>query len=1006
MNGGGELFIERLYDVVSRNSDRAAVVVDGEAVFTYGQLWDASERIGRALSNRGVGKESVVGICLPKSAATIATFIGVWRCGAAWTPIESTLPDERVKFLVEDPSCELIATDTRLSSRFDGDTPKVLDVDSLLNSNTSLDRFEAKDPFLGGMQCRPSHSDLAYIIYTSGSTGLPKGVEVTHRGLVPMLLQQIQALQLTPKSRSLFLLSTSFDASVSDVGTALLIGASLFIEPSLYVDGRFQATSKDLVKIIRRREISYVDIPPSVLSQIEPEACPPCLTTILIGGEVCSPEVVRRWARRVRLLNVYGPTEATICSSLSICNSEAWKRPLIGQPLEGVEYLIDGDLNSGELLIGGNCLARGYRNRPELTAERFITLKGKTVYRTGDLVRRDNDGEYVFVGRIDRQIKLRGHRIEPREIETVANSHPDVERSVVMLVKKGLHCFVVANEKKTSLLDDLRGMMRAKLPTHAVPSRFSLLDELPTTLTGKVDFKKLEVKVKEHRLKAASSLKSKQLSSAETIIVEIFKAVLGHSDFTLDDHFFSIGGDSLRAMEVCVMSLEKGLKISPQLLVADGTIKSICRDLVDAERCGEFKSAQELRDDIDQIIASGKNLKPSVKNIGKRSDNHSILLTGASGFLGVRLLFRLLKLPQVSITCLVRGKDRHHSRQRLLQAIADNQLKLSASQLARLNVISGDVALPQFGLLKTAYDHLSKEIGKVIHSAAEVNTTMTYDGLRPSNVIAIRHVADFIREGSPKALEYISTLSVFVGTDQCQGVFWESDNLESTSWVYGGYAQSKWAAEVLLREAVKKYSLDKVRIFRLGLLTGDVETGIAPQLDLLTLTVKGLAQIGVAPNCGEHLRLDVTPVNYAADVLAYICQGVSTPAPNAFHVAHPFGLTARSLFKNLQIVCPNIEIVSPQKFHNTVATLPTHWQTAMACLSVSSAVSESDNAQSNFGKPRGVSSIDLFQATGATFDMTETKRSLAGSGLEPPQLNDVFVQRMISSIMATNRKAY
>ncbi len=400
-------FLTRFRSIVDQFGTHPAIVEDGKTTYTYRQLWNAAGNTAAWLQSNGVTANSMVAISLEKSAAWIAAMLGVWRCGAAWVPIEPTLPQDRIDLLLKDSQAVWTIDDQNLNNAIDssGDT-------SSLTLTSELE-------------------DIAYLIYTSGTTGMPKGVEVGHRFLVPMLDQQIRAVQMNEFSRSLFLLTTSFDAAVSDIGTALLSGAALYLETTLEQASRLTATPQQLLSVLADRKISYVDCPPSLLAKLDPKQKPKTLKSILIGGEVCPPDVVRRWASAVRLINVYGPTECTICSSFSICSPITWDRPLIGQPLTGVEYYIEED--TSELLIGGDCLAIGYRNMPGLTDEKFIFVDGKRFYRTGDRVKRDADGEYVFQGRTDRQIKIRGLRIEPAEIESILLEQACVRQAAIVL---------------------------------------------------------------------------------------------------------------------------------------------------------------------------------------------------------------------------------------------------------------------------------------------------------------------------------------------------------------------------------------------------------------------------------------------------------------------------------------------------------------------------------------------------------------------------------------------
>ncbi len=344
---------------------------------------------------------------------------------------------------------------------------------------------------------------LAYVIYTSGSTGTPKGVLIEHRGIVNLLDAQVPLFGLRPGSRALFYLSTSFDASISDVGTALLSGATLCIEPPERL-----RPGPDLIELLRIRQITHVDIPPAVLPLLDPETLPACLETVIIGGEPCPPEVVRRWARRVRVVNVYGPTEATVCTSLCLCDPNTWDAPLLGRPIPNVAYRILDESGvavpqgtPGELCIGGFGLARGYLNRPELSARKFIVHEGERLYRTGDKVALRSDGEYQFLGRVDRQVKIRGLLIEPEEIEAQLLTHPQIQQAAVVKrplgrqSHKGLTAFVVARRgSSTPSVQGLRQHLARSLPRWMLPQRFEFLSRLPLNAHGKVDLANLAMR--------------------------------------------------------------------------------------------------------------------------------------------------------------------------------------------------------------------------------------------------------------------------------------------------------------------------------------------------------------------------------------------------------------------------------------------------------------------------------------------------------------------------------
>ncbi len=354
-------------------------------------------------------------------------------------------------------------------------------------------------------------------------------------------------------SRALVFHSTAFDAFLSDVGTALLSGAALCLEDSAALQG-------SLLEVMAARQITHADLPPSLLAMLDPERAPKSLKTIVIGGEVCPASVVRRWARQRNVVNVYGPTEATVCTSQCRCDPNTWGRPLLGRPLAGIEYVLlkaDGTRASGgeegELLIGGPCLARGYVNRAVETAARFVFYDGRRFFRTGDRVRLDHDGEFVFLGRLDRQIKLRGLRIELEEIEAVLCRIPGIRRCAVVCRKlspaarrEQLVAFLESDG--TLPRNQVLATLRQSLPAWMVPARIEVQVRLPITASGKIDLELLRTR----------NLSSAQIGAADSdaeepqaaLLLRVFRSVLGVEGYGLHDDFFEHGGDSLSVFEV------------------------------------------------------------------------------------------------------------------------------------------------------------------------------------------------------------------------------------------------------------------------------------------------------------------------------------------------------------------------------------------------------------------------------------------------------------------------
>jgi amino acid adenylation domain-containing protein/thioester reductase-like protein len=1088
-------FVDRFLEVSKRSPDACAIMQEGIAKFSYAQLTDAAKVIASRLQKNGVQRGTVVAIAVEKSPEYVASMLGIWFTGAAFVPIDPRLPQERIAFIIREANIGITigwedsVVDSLVTVSCRAQKPDCVKRDGFsvrVTADGPMAHVTADDPSAKMSSIEPaavlrtttiSEDDLAYIIFTSGSTGEPKGVMVEHRGIVNFLDAQIKGFHLSEKSRALFYLSTNFDASVSDIGTALLSGATLCMEPEAVLK-----PGSEFVQILHDRRITHMDIPPSVLAVLKVDEMPDSLETIIIGGEACAPQVVRNWARRFRVVNVYGPTESTVCTSFCQCDVQTWERPLIGQPIPGVEYVVlDENLNSvpretpGELYIGGTGLARGYLNNPGLTAIKFITLDGRRLYRTGDQVKADKEGEIEFLGRTDRQFKIRGLLVEPEEIEARLKEHAAVHNAVVLKralsaesKREALVAFVVFRhdqeigsdqqiepDHETRLAqetrndreirraqvigrDQLREHLSLRLPRWMVPQHFEFVEELPQTLTGKTDISKL----RSSALSRNSANETAPLDGMAERIAQIWKEVLELDHVSIDDDFFDLGGDSFAVIEVAAAAEARGMRLPPALLMTHTKLSN----LADAAAVlGEKRTSREssgamtceaLRKDIALSLDWRELLDAARRRTGALSAQtghvltgapcsqsgdvltgvrltqlDAVLVTGASGFLGSRLLFELLKATQAKIFCLVRAPSPSQAEQRVINAMSKQHLAVENEQLNRIEYLCGDLERFHFGLEQDNWEKLSETVDCVFHCAAQVNMLMSYKALRSSNVGATFEVIRFLAEGRIKALHYASTLSVFVATDRNEGVALENDDLSSTKLVYGGYAQTKWASEVLLR-SVEPY-LGPISYYRLGLITGDSTTGATADSDFLALFMRGLATLGCVPPIEESIRVDVTPIDYCARAIAKIAlsrqsqlsQSVLDSKPDAasktqrgsktqfgskpdlptdmarasvrtastFHIANPKSLALAELVRLMRDCNVDLESVSTEQFLSRTAKLSVSDGAAAAA---SLALCRSLGDAATFENLR---TVDLFQATNITFDTHNTILALGNA---------------------------
>lgn len=1023
----GRSFLDVFKSIVDAHRDKDAIVTEGRHKVTYGQLLSKACGIAKLLRDLGAEEGEPVGIGITKSAEYIASMLGIWLARAAFVPIDPLLPKERAQYIINQSKIRFALVSESGGSTLSALGVKTVPIDGDWKDDGSFQTLSDKS-----MSAPPER--LAYIIYTSGSTGRPKGVMVPHAGIWNFLSQQIDAFKFDDKSNSLFVLSTNFDASVSDIGCALLAGSTLFIEPPGLL-----APGPHFPELLKERNITHMDVPPSLLKTIPSDQAPPSLKTIIIGGEACAPDVVRDWAKKCLVVNVYGPTESTVCTSLGACDSKTWDRPLIGQPFRNVEYVILDENQKplspgtpGELYIGGIQLAVGYVDEPELTGKKFVKIDGKRFYRTGDLILQCDDGEYQFIGRVDRQFKLRGMLVEPEEIEARLASHPDIAR--VGVVKRPLRAgfpgdklvaFVQPRDGKNLDPNSLKQHLSRSLPLWMVPQLFEIVDKMPLTVTGKVDLSLL----RELPLKAAAGLASSAAESeTQSALVAVWKQIFGVEKVGIHDDFFDLGGDSLNVIEAVLAAHLRGLTISPDMIVAHATISELSKVIDDAKDVGKggtsdmqagtnALSSNFLRADLqiavpaepaaeeirlsegagsvaggsnpDRSTTAGSCANASIPSAGMQN----VFMTGTTGFLGSRVLLELLKRTDAKLYCHVRASNSEGGLKRIEHALAVHGKSLTDAERTRIIVVPGDLTARNLGMKQGGWDELASTIDTVFHSAATVNMVKDYFELKPANVGGTREIARFLKEGKRKHLHFASTLSVFVATDKNTGVAREDDALDREFQIYGGYAQSKFAAELLLR------SLDAecgpISYYRFGLLTGDSKTGKSAKDDFLIMFARGISRLGCVPESEASMAVDITPVDFAAEAMAYIAlKDTKSGKSDTYHIANSSGLSLKNLLEVMKKLGFTLDILPKDKFLSALQNKSHKFnpEESAACLALCRAL----GSQSSFAQFR---TMDLFQATGIAFDSTNTRNALQGSSIACPEPSNELIELYLRQVL-------
>jgi len=525
-----------------------SIALSGEGVeLTYRELDTKANQLAHCLRKQGVGHDVRVGICLERSANLLVAILAVLKAGGTYVPLDPTYPTERLAYMLNDSRVNVVLTQGPLmvvEGKAEWRTIDLLDWERIGRESSEKPR----------VLC--SIEQLAYIIYTSGSTGRPKGVMVRHAGAVNFLLAMQEVLQLSARDVMAATTSISFDIALLELFLPIMVGGrTIVMNRDVVTDG------VRLAQELERNGATVMQATPSGWRLLL-DAAPAPPVRVLCGGEAFPLELARAFlTQRLETWNLYGPTETTVWSMMTRVTQADDIVPL-GRPIANTQiYLLDSDFNPvpigvpGELYIGGDGLARGYWQRPDLTAERFIpdpfgTYPGQRLYRTGDQARYRSDGTLEFLGRVDHQVKVRGYRIELGEIESCLDRHPQIARSIAVVRDeqgdKRIVAYVVPETGAHLSTEDLKRVLQAQLPAYMVPSAVVILKEFPLTLNGKVERKALP----NPEYSQSSDRPSTPGSPTEDILAGIWADVLNLKQVGIRDNFFHLGGHSLLATQV------------------------------------------------------------------------------------------------------------------------------------------------------------------------------------------------------------------------------------------------------------------------------------------------------------------------------------------------------------------------------------------------------------------------------------------------------------------------
>ena len=847
---------------------------------SYRQLEKQVSCFSAYLISIGVKKGDIVCTLLTRSTSLIVSMLAIMKCGAIYLPISTTFPIDRIQYITDNSKAKFVITDSHLyieNLKREDFSLKFVDIDQV---NYADYHFDQKISYLP--------NDVIYTIYTSGSTGAPKGVQIMNQNLNNFIhsFKELFENSVTSKDICLATTSISFDVSIWEFFFTLLNGATLYLYEKESIEDIF-----DYCNSIIQNQITMAYIPPNILTEVYSvlaENKEVKLDKILLGVEPIKSRVVQNFFElnpHMKIVNGYGPTETTICTTaFPVKKSNVFKYNIIpiGQPLHNLHaFVLDCDLNPlpigipGELYICGDNVGKGYLNNPELTNQKYIPcpfVQGQLMYNTGDIVKWMPDGNLMFVGRNDGQIKIKGHRVELNEINNAILSYPTITKSVVIVKEENENKFLVAyfTANKKVILNDLRSFLTLKLPFYNIPNFLVQLDKFALTANGKIDshyLRNLDV--------SYSSYYEAPKTDFEKQLANLWQDFLGVEKIGINDNFFELGGDSLIAIKLQIEAFKLGINVSYSDIFSYPTIKQLSHKIsVDTHKIDISSFDYQ---NINTLISHNTTPISSCKTI----ELTDVLLTGVTGFVGIHILDSLLTHTNATIHCLVRSKNNVDYVSRLIKTMqfyfGDKYNTLVGN---RIHILEGDITSKHFGLSEEMYQEIGNKVSCVINSAAIVKHFGRSSLFDRTNIQGVQNIVDFCECFGVK-LYHISTLSVsgnVFAEDSFNGAIMDKKVTFKENHLYVGqdlsniYIYTKFMAERLILDNIASGKL-KGCIIRLGNITSRYSDGqfqINVSENAFLNRLNSFIQLKCIPDYLMSGYTEFTPVDCCANAISKI----------------------------------------------------------------------------------------------------------------------------------------
>ena len=914
-----EIFEEQ----VQKNPYNNAVIFENEKI-TYKELNEKANSLANHLIELGITNNDTVSILLNRSFDLIIAIYAVIKSGASYVLIDSTFPKDRINYIISNSNSKYCIVNNLSKNQLESDNYINIDeFDYLKYNNENI-----------STKCS---SNLCYI-YTSGSTGNPKGVSLHQIGFINLIYAFDKEMEISKAKNILGISTVSFDMFAVELFSPLFFGNTLVL-----ANEEEQKNAIKMSQLIKDNNIGFLLTTPSRIELLLLEECGNPLTkvkAILLGGEKFSGLLYEKIhsVTDAKIFNGYGPTEISACCSIKEVTSND---VTIGKPLSNTEiYICDSNLNllpvgiAGEICVGGIGVANGYLNNKTATEKSFLKnpFNEGFLYRTGDLGRYRNNGEIEFIGRSDFQVKIRGLRIELGEIESLIMKYPNIQNAVVIKQEIQNREFISAYYVSTKriVINELRKYLSGILPAYMIPSYFIPLDKLPQTLNGKVDRKALPIS--DEILKISNEEYIAPRTDLQQRIVSIWEKILNTSPIGINDNFFELGGDSLLAMNLNIelLKLSNNLKYSDMFRFP--TVAEQAEKIMSNDTKPIFSKIENLSDNYVDIL---KNC--TKKDTIKTRHPKNILLTGATGFLGIHVLEEIIKNETCNIYCIVRDEPGISSNTKLHQKLNYYFGNLYDDLIdKRIFTITGNITEQGFGLNQEELLDLANSIDVLINCAARVTHYGNYNDFYNSNVRSVRYMIDFCNSFH-KTLYHVSTIGIsdleldtsFLSYNKKKWWKRNSNNeiIFDESCLYIGqslnnvYARSKFEAESYILDAISK-GLDGY-ILRMGNLMPRARDGVFQENILDNAFINrfiSFMKIGIIPENMLKIMLDFSPIDYAAKAVYKLITHPSNKN-RIFHLFNHKEVPVSRCIKIFKKINYDMKVLSSNDFANKISEI-------------------------------------------------------------------------------------